>query len=316
LRVAAGSPDCRRVTPSVPCHAWHAATPQTSGARSSAPSPAAARSPAPLAAPSPPDRSCRRRRTSRTSGAACASSVPRASGAPPWTSGRTGDHDPVLTLDAPDPLGQWKLADLHRLPHQRRVQEVEPPIEPQREPRVGDVEPRQAARRRNDVPVADPPSRALDGTLGDVVAGTPIEFRFDGADRFQVGRVGELPVRLGMRGHEVDPPGVGDSAELPGHIAHDPLRLAVGDPIAEIVEPARVAVDDAAAVADAGEFACEAIVIVEAALADEASHGQGAFDEGDAVELAEVDDEALGAFDLEGPGRVGGPDEGEGDAGD
>src|SRR5690606_3745926 len=87
-----------------------------------------------------------------------------------------------------------------------------------------------------------------------------------------------------------------------------PLPFAVRDPVAEVMEAARVAVDHAAPVPDPGELALEVLEVV-APRTNQARHREGALDEGHAVQPAQVDDEPLRPIDLEGVCDVRRPDE-------
>src|SRR5690606_758512 len=211
---------------------------------------------------------------------------------------RPRHHDPVLPLDPLDPVRERALADLDRLADQRRVHEMELAVDPDREARMRDVQSSDAARGRDDVAVLDAGRDFRDAFLGDDVTRLRAEALLGRADRFEAGRVGELGVGPGVARHEVDRLVSRRAAELARDVLHDALALVVADPLAEVVEPAVIAVDHAAAVADARELALEGVEVVRAS-ADHAGEGEDGLDVGDAVVLVQVDDEPLGAGDLE-----------------
>src|SRR5687768_9637990 len=98
-----------------------------------------------------------------------------------------------------------------------------------------------------------------------------------------------------MLGHERDRLRVLHSSQGLRQVRHHTLRLVVGNPLAEIMEPAGVAVQLAVPVADPLELGLEC---GEAAFARarDAGEGERILYEGYAVELAQVDDERLGAW--------------------
>ena len=106
-----------------------------------------------------------------------------------------------------------------------------------------------------------------------------------------------------MGGHEVDGLVVDDPAEVLGQVVHQLLGFGIEEPLGEVVEAARIAVDDVAPVPEGAEhplvLSLHDAPLVQA-VGDASLHcggdGVDVLDEGHAVESAEVDDQGRGIW--------------------
>src|SRR5262245_27130264 len=115
---------------------------------------------------------------------------------------------------------------------------------------MGDIESGKGRGGGDEVAVPDLCRHASDSVLGEVPARSAlIEPLLHLSDLRQHCRVGELPVGTWMSRHERKRFAVGHPAELPGDLAEPPAALVLSKPLREVMKPARIAVDPAAAIA-------------------------------------------------------------------
>src|SRR5690606_4161718 len=91
--------------------------------------------------------------------------------------------------------------------------------------------------------------------------------------------------------HEAERPGILDPTELGAEVPDQPASLAVGNPLAEVVQAGGVAEAHPAAVAHPLDLAPEALPRWCPGSQGGPGHGEAGFDEGDAVEPGEGEGE-------------------------
>ncbi len=124
------------------------------------------------------------------------------------------------------------------------MHEVQLSLDPHGDPGVGDVQSLDRRGSGDDVAGPDSVGHLRDPVLRDEDARSIADSGLDGTQLLdQSGVLRELPVGLGMGRHEVDRLGVDDATEVRRDVAHDPHRVLVGDPLAEVMQAARVAID-------------------------------------------------------------------------
>src|SRR5690606_6480792 len=108
--------------------------------------------------------------------------------------------------------------------------------------------------------------------------------------------------------HEVDAGRIAYPAQRLCNVLDYTLVVVVADPLAEIVQAARVPGELTVTVADPAQLVLEAAVR-RLARSDRARHREHVLDVRHAVELAQVDHQLLRLRHLEQPGRIGRADE-------
>ena len=148
---------------------------------------------------------------------------------------KPGHDDAVLIRDCLNAFGERAIADFDGFSDERRVEEVQLVVDPQRQAGVGDVEPFDRARCRDDVTVSDLTRDLGDVFLRYVVPALPAQSALDDFDVFECSRIFELSIRIRMRGHEIDRLRVKYPSKIYRNVRQQTLSFVIGDPLTEIV---------------------------------------------------------------------------------
>ena len=131
------------------------------------------------------------------------------------------------------------------------MQKVQASVLPECDPGVGDIQPCHSAGGGDDITILDPIFDQGDAALGNVVPGLRADAGLDLPQLSEERRIfTQLAVAVRMGRHEVDRLVFGDPTQFLRHVTYEAHGIVVADPLAEVVQAARVLPELSASVTD------------------------------------------------------------------